>query len=135
MEISGELQPGWQMIAGYSYRQLKDSDGRSIDTNQPNSLFKLWTTYRLRGAWHPLTVGGGVTWQSKMVQPDYGPNDETFRQDAYALVGLMARYDFNRQLSATLNVNNLLDKKYYSTGMGGYYGDPRNAMLTMKYRF
>lgn len=135
MEISGELQPGWQMIAGYSYRQLKDGDGRRVDTWQPNSLFRLWTTYRLPGAWHPLTVGGGVTWQSSIAQADYGPNNETFKQDAYALVGLMARYDFNRHLSATLNVNNLLDKKYYSTGFGGFYGDPRNAMLTMKYRF
>lgn len=135
MEMSGELQPGWQMIAGYSYRQLKDADGRRVDTWQPNSLLRLWTTYRLPGSWNALTLGGGVTWQGKIKQNDSGPNGEAFTQDAYALVGLMARYDFDRHLSATLNVNNLLDKKYYSTGLGGFYGDPRNAMLTMRYRF
>lgn len=33
-------------------------------------------------------------------------------QPAYADANLMARYDFNRQLSATLNLNNMFDKKY-----------------------
>jgi len=28
-----------------------------------------------------------------------------------------------------------LDKKYCSIRLGGFYGDPRNAMLTIKHRF
>ena len=39
------------------------------------------------------------------------------------------------RLVATINVNNVFDKRYYSTGMGGYYGDPRNAMLSLRYKF
>lgn len=52
---------------------------------------------------------------------------------------LMARYQFSDQLAATLNINNLFDKRCLSsqdtTFFGGYYGAPRNAMLTLKYQF
>lgn len=51
----------------------------------------------------------------------------------------MARYELTDNLSALVNVNNLFDKKYLSaldsTFLGGYYGDPRNVMVTAKYRF
>ncbi|MDT4877678.1 Ferripyoverdine receptor precursor [compost metagenome] len=55
------------------------------------------------------------------------------------MVDLMSRYQFTEQLSATVNVNNLFDKKYFSaldtTFYGGYYGEPRNVLLTGQYRF
>ena len=34
------------------------------------------------------------------------------RQGIYAVVGVMARYEFEGGLSATLNVNNLFDERY-----------------------
>ncbi len=50
----------------------------------------------------------------------------------------MARYRFNEHLSATLNLNNVLDQKYY-TNVGFYnsvsYGDPRNVMVTTRWDF
>ena len=54
------------------------------------------------------------------------------------LLDAMASYQINRKLSANLNVTNLLDKKYhtifswYSTYT---WGEPRSAMLTLKYKF
>lgn len=43
------------------------------------------------------------------------------------------------QLSTSLNVNNVFDKKYISaldtTFYSGYYGEPRNLMLSAKYSF
>jgi outer membrane receptor for ferric coprogen and ferric-rhodotorulic acid len=64
--------------------------------------------------------------------------EEKFSQDAYWLVDVMARYQITDHLSATLNVNNLFDKYYY-TNIGfynsSYYGDPRNVMLTTRYAF
>ncbi len=59
-------------------------------------------------------------------------------QKSYAIAGLMARYQFNPHVSATLNVNNLFDKTYYG-GLGsygsGYYGEPCNAMMPVSYKF
>jgi outer membrane receptor for ferric coprogen and ferric-rhodotorulic acid len=56
------------------------------------------------------------------------------RQQAYTVVNLMSRYAFERHLSASLNVNNLFDKKYYdNVGFynGVYWGDPRTVTLSL----
>mgnify|MGYP002150045682 CR=1 FL=1 len=42
------------------------------------------------------------------------------------------------KLSASLNVNNLFDKTYFRrVGFynGGFYGEPRNVMLTVRTKF
>ena len=50
----------------------------------------------------------------------------------------MARYQITKNLSASLNVNNVFDKNYY-TNIGfydsAYPGDPRNFMVTTRYNF
>jgi len=55
----------------------------------------------------------------------------------------MSKYQFTDDISATLNINNLFDKHYY-TGYGDKfypnvavktYGDPRNMMLTTRWDF
>lgn len=65
---------------------------------------------------------------------------ETIRytQSDYLILDAMARYQVTEQLSVTLNGNNLTDKKYFNNlGFynGGFYGDPRNFMLTTRYAF
>lgn len=131
LEVSGQLQPGWQLTAGYAHSRIEDAQGQRLQTGQPLNNFKLWTSYDI----DKLTVGGGVNWQGEVYTDGAGPNGERFTQQSYALVALMARYRLTRELSATLNVNNLLDKKYYSSAAGGFYGDPRNVMLSLNYRF
>jgi len=142
VELTGEVMPGWNLAASYTYSRTQDSEGVRIKTVMPEHMVKVWTTYRLPGAWQRLTVGGGVNWQSAIyysTTPWQLNKTVTARQDAYAVVNLMARYDFSRQLSATLNLNNLFDKKYLSsldtTFNTGYYGAPRNAMLNLRYSF
>ena len=84
-------------------------------------------------------MGGGVRWESQSGFTSRGPGGQQFdsSQSSYALVDLMARYQFNRQWSATLNLNNVLDKKYYaSTNVySNYYGAPFSAMLGVNYRY
>ena len=50
----------------------------------------------------------------------------------------MARYEISKNTTASLNVNNLMDKKYL-TGLGlfetGFYGEPRNVMFTLRTKF
>jgi outer membrane receptor for ferric coprogen and ferric-rhodotorulic acid len=49
----------------------------------------------------------------------------------------MSRYEFDQHLSASLNVNNLLDKKYYeNVGFynGNYWGDPRTVTLSLDWK-
>lgn len=143
VELNGELAPGWQAALSYSYSITKDGEGATIRTIFPRHMAKLWTTYRLPGAWHRLTVGGGVNWQSRIYYSatTWSLPGVTLKgeQPAYAVANLMARYDFNRQLSATLNLNNVFDKKYLqgldTTFYTGIYAPTRHAMLTLKYQF
>lgn len=64
--------------------------------------------------------------------------EENFSQDPLWIVDAMARYQVTENVSATLNVNNIFDKKYY-TNIGfynsAYYGDPRNVMLSTRWNF
>ncbi|THF67059.1 TonB-dependent siderophore receptor [Pseudothauera nasutitermitis] len=142
LEINGEVLRGWNVAASWTYGRTEDDAGKRINTVYPEHLVKLWTTYRLPGALHKLTVGGGVDWQSKTyytVRPWWVGRNITARQSAYAVANLMARYEISKDLSLTLNVNNLFDKTYLgsleSTFYSGMYGAPRNAQLNVKYSF
>ena len=141
-EISGELMPGWQLQAGYTHKVSRDQSGKKVSTWEPEDQINLYTRYNLTGAFDKLTLGGGVRWQGTgwQVLTNWGKSgaQEKFSQDPYWLVDLMARYQLTEQLSATLNVNNVFDKSYY-TNIGfynsSYYGDPRNVMLSTRWDF
>lgn len=137
-ELSGEPVPGWHMALGISHFTAKDASDTNINTNHPRTLLRLFTTWRLPGAWRKLTLGGGVNWQSRVYYDNVGPNGERQQQNAYAVASLMARYDFSPALSLQLNVNNVFDKTYqravnwYGQGI---WGTPREFAATLRYRF
>lgn len=139
LELTGRITEAWNIAGGLSHWTARDGNGNAIQTDQPRTLIRVFTTYRLPGQLNKLTIGGGVNWQSKTYTIASGPNgDEAVSQGSYALANLMARYQFNRNLSAQLNVNNLFDKKYYSQ-IGFYnqgaWGAGRTVMLTMRYQY
>ncbi|WP_230976177.1 TonB-dependent siderophore receptor [Pseudothauera nasutitermitis] len=132
LELNGELAPGWQLSAGYAYATTEDGDGQRVLTYVPRQTLKLFTSYRLPGAWEKLTLGGGLHWQNAITSGS-GFN---YRQGSLALVSLMARYQIDRSLSVSLNLNNALDRRYFSgIGENGLYGAPRNFMASLKYSF
>ncbi|MFA5610037.1 MAG: hypothetical protein WDA33_07490 [Alcaligenes sp.] len=81
--------------------------------------------------------------KQQSISPDMALFRGKFRigvaRSRHALVDLIGRYDFSKQLTATLNINNLFNRKYLSaldqTFYTGYYGAPRNAMLNLRYSF
>lgn len=132
LEASGELSQGWNIAGGYAYSLSEDAQGNRAMSRIPRHNVKGFTTYRLSGALDKLTIGGGFNWKSR-----YGFEGEGYpEQGSYMLISAMTRYEISKQLSATLNANNLLDKKYYaSITDNGVYGEPRNLILSMKYSF
>ena len=88
-----------------------------------------------------LTIGGGANWQGDVYSTGMNPATlemETFTQDAYWLVNLMARYKLSDNMSLQLNVANLFDEKYYSQAGFAYgyrYGTPRDYTLSFNYKF
>lgn len=151
MELQGALTPNWQVGGGYTYARthtIKDDANpqnvnKQFDTDVPEHLFKLTTSYHLQGALENLRVGGNISWQSRLYNDFQVADGSTYRlkQGAYAVTDLMAGYKVNQHLDLQLNANNIFDRTYYksisnSVSYGGdSYGAPRNMMVTAKYSF
>lgn len=149
LEVAGEVMPDWNLTAGYTYTHSVNGTDKRNNTGQPLNLLKVSSAYRLPGAWRNLTVGGAVNWQSDIHEFGNRPtgardsegNRITTRakitQQAYSVVNLMSRYQFDEHVTASLNVNNLFDKKYYErVGFynGVYWGDPRSVTLALDWK-
>lgn len=151
LELQGAVTENWQVGGGYTYARthtIKDAANpqnvnQQFDTDTPEHLFKLTTSYQFQGPLEKLRVGGNVSWQSRMYNDVALLDGGSYRlkQGAYAVTDLMAGYRVNKDLDVQLNANNIFDRKYYSTiansvSYGGdVYGTPRNLMLTAKYSF
>ena len=148
IELAGEVMHDWNMMAGYTYTHSRDGEGKRMNSTSPLNMVKLASTYRLPGQWSAMTVGAAANWQSEIFRAAYRPtgakdtNGEpvTLREDitqkSYTLVDLMARYEFDKHISASLNVKNVLDQKYYeNVGFynGVFWGDPRTVSLGLEW--
>jgi len=147
-ELSGNITPTLQISAGYTYTEtkyLKDTDangnpttnqGQPFNPYTPKHLFKLWADWTLPGAYERVSLGGGVQAQSEVYVQSGAVR---ITQGSYALVNARISYKINGNLSASVNVNNIFDKTYYS-GLGSlssnnYYGEPRGFMITLRGRY
>lgn len=129
-ELDGEISPNWNMSFGVAHFNAKDADGKEVKTTSARTTANLFTKYKF-DKW---SVGGGLNYKSKTyVDESLG----RITQDAYVLTNLMVGYDFDQNIKAQLNLNNIFDEKYYDgLGMNGMvYGTPRNATLTLRYQF
>ena len=142
-DISGQLSRGWEASGGYTYLHAAEADGRRAATTQPRHLLRLATSYRFDGRLAGLKAGASMTAQSATYSASwYGrpPSGEitNIPQAGYALVNAMASYALSGHASVQLNVNNLLDKKYYrNVGFfdGVFWGEPRNISLAVRAAF
>jgi len=144
-EIVGDLTDRIQLFAGYTYVDIEDKDGKGAKSFVPEHLAQLRATWKVPGV-EGFKLGGKVRWQSEITQEQgvatTGPNaGETIvtEQDSYAVLDLMASYDFARHWNATLNVNNVTEEKYieslkkFGASAQGFYGEPANASLTVSW--
>ena len=142
-DVSGQLAPAWQASGGYTYLHAAEADGRRAATTQPRHLLRLATSYRFDGQLDGLRAGASMTAQSATYSESwYGrpPSGEmaNIAQAGYALYNVMASYALNKHASVQLNVDNLLDKKYYrNVGFfdGVFWGEPRNISLSLRSTF
>lgn len=139
LELAGEVAPGWQIGAGWTKYSAHNAQGEEVNPQHPRQHLKLFTTYRLRGDWAGLTLGGGLVWLDKPPFTQTNPAtglEEPVGQPSYTLVDLMASYRINRQTRVQLNVKNLFEKKYYYAPWDSpTYGAPRNVVLQLKHTF
>lgn len=155
-DVAGEVLPGWNIVATYSYlpfakitkdsAQELDENGNAIGTN-PGNLGKrlflaaehtgtLWNTYEfqnetLRG----LKFGGGIQGVGKR-QGDPG---NTYQIPAFVIGNLMASYQIKpiskMRVTAQLNVLNVSDETYFTGTNSGHFimiGAPRTYMGSLR---
>lgn len=133
--LAGELAPGWQASAGYTYLEIEDADGEATNTYIPRNMVKVATSYR-PASLESLKVGARLRWQDDIERARDNADGRT-RQEAYALFDLMASYDFSDSLTGSLNVNNVTDEKYLTSLKWdqGYYGASRHVMANLTWRY
>lgn len=137
VEVTGQPLEGWNVNAGYSQFKVRDAQDRNVNTDQPRRLLKAFTTYTVQGVLNGFTFGGGINYRSSAYSQTNGIPFQ-LRQKGFAVVNLMARLAVTEQLEVQGNVENLLDKTYYSQ-VGSFsqyrYGEPRNFTISANYKF
>lgn len=132
LEAAGKLTDQWQASTSYTRLSIQDGGGAQARTFTPRQLMKVATTYQLFGK---VKLGGNLKWQSDIYRNEAG--GVVIRQGGYALLGLMASYDFSKNVSASANLNNVANKKYLNSlyWSQAYYGAPRNGSLTVSWKY
>jgi catecholate siderophore receptor len=136
--LQGDVMRNWQIFAGYAYL-----DGRIIKATSsgpagakiglvPDHALSIWNKFTLNENWG---AGLGVVYQSD----SYTSFSNTVKLPAFTRADGALYYTFaGGKTRLALNVENLLDKKYYPTANGDNnisVGTPRTARLTLATAF
>jgi iron complex outermembrane receptor protein len=147
VDFSGEAYPGLKLIGNYSYtnsKVTKDTGGLNNQGNEGHRYFgvprhagSLWTTYEIQaGELQGLKLGAGSLIKGQVE----GDTANSYQLLGYATLGLMAGYSWHMgpsKVTAQINADNLLDKRYYSTSNSNFVmpGAPRTLMGTVRVEF
>jgi outer-membrane receptor for ferric coprogen and ferric-rhodotorulic acid len=139
-EINGEITPDWSINGGYVYTTNKFVEAGPGVTGQyipiiPKHNIRLFTDYEFPSgsALAGLSLGAAIEFNSARRANDI------VKQESYFVADVRAGYDFTENLSLSVNVNNIFDKRYYNSlfnaTFGNVYGTPRSAMVTLRAKY
>lgn len=142
-EVSGQIAPGWELIAGYAYTATKYLQapiaqvGQVFSTITPRHSFNLWTKHSwTSGTFNRWSLAGGLKAVSDFSS---GTGATRVVGDGYTTVSGQVGYQIDSTTTASLTINNLFDKTYYEKvsnfGRQNFYGEPRSVMLAVKKMF
>ena len=140
VQVTGQISDQLQASVGYTHFNAEDNKGKAINTGFSDTTLNLFATYNLDHIIPNLIIGGGVDWSNGyygIVKNPVTKQSEKYGQDDVTLANIMARYTFNDNLEAQVNVNNLFNQKYLagSTFSELTYGEPLNVVGRLTYRF
>jgi catecholate siderophore receptor len=133
IELVGNLAVAWQVVAGYAAQEAKIVSRTSaaavgaIVPLVPRQTFSLWNRYQLVPR---LGAGLGVVHQTKM----FAAIDNTVTLPGFTRVDAAAFVTVSQMLRAQLNVENVLDERYYPTSHGNNNiapGAPRTLRFSL----
>ncbi|WP_414542088.1 TonB-dependent siderophore receptor [Nostoc sp. CCY0012] len=122
LDISGEILPGWNIVAAYGYTDAKVTQSNDLRVGSriprvPEHKASLWTTYQFRqGNLQGLGFGLGLYYLSDRVGGDIPSNDfdDTFVLPSYLRTDAAIYYRRNNWRAA-INIENLFGVRYFDT--------------------
>lgn len=137
LAVSGVLAPRWRVMGGYAWQQAEITSrttaalpGATVPLT-PKHTISLWNRYDLSPRWG---FGLGVIHQDDA----YTAIDDTVTLPSFTRVDAAAFLRVSERLSAQLNVENLLDARYYPTAHSNNNitpGSPPALRFTLNSRF
>jgi catecholate siderophore receptor len=135
--INGQLTPAWSLAGGYAYQDafvtsatVNARTGAKV-AQVPRHTVSLWNNYQF----HPkMGAAVGIIYRSAM----FATIDNTVTLPGYTRLDVAAYYSLTRDLRLQLNIENLLDKKYWANADSNTNispGSPRAARLGLTARF
>jgi len=133
--LTGRITPQWQMSGGYTYQdaQLRGNDFVRLG-QVPKHQFALWNRYDFNDS---VGAGLGVVRQSSQFAA-IRTSATTTRLPAFTRVDAALFFTANERLELQINVENLLDKAYFSDSHNNNNitpGAPINARFTARMKF
>ncbi len=144
LDIAGSLLPYWSIVASYAFNEAEITKAptgtRDLNLQRPGTprhSANLWTKLIIpSGALRGLGIGLGVNGVSERLG-QVARRTHVVSYPGYALVHAALYYKIHA-VQLQLNLNNVLDKRYYISGydrLRSFPGAPRNVNLTATYRF
>lgn len=138
LDISGEISPGWRIIATYAYTDAVVTKDNVIPVGDrlggvPYNSASLWTTYQVQDG-NLQGLGGGLGLVYVGDRPDAIPN--TFTVPSYLRTDAAVFYR-REQFEARLNFKNVFDVKYFDSNNFGSLSvqEPFTVIGSFSYRF
>ncbi len=136
--VQGDIARNWQVFGGYAYLhgRIKETTSGAVAGSSlqlvPEHMLSLWNRFNLGPNWG---AGLGIIYQSA----SFATLDNQVELPAFTRADGAIYYTFDGgKTRLALNVENLLDKKYFPTADGNNNispGAPRNARLTLSTAF
>lgn len=133
-EIKARLDQNWDLIASYTYTHAEITKSNRGDegnrpANVPKHMASTWLNYTFHDtALNGLSLGGGARYTGAL----YGDNGNTYHIDNYTLFDAGVSYPINKNVTVSVNAQNLLDTEYVATCDDTYecYPGLRRTLLT-----
>ena len=131
--LSGDVSDAWQITAAYASQRATIRSRTSAATAGatvplvPRQTMSLWNRYQLMPR---LGMGVGVTHQTRM----FAAIDNTVTLPGFTRVDAAAFVTLTETMRAQLNVENVLDERYYPTSHGNNNiapGAPRSLRFSL----
>ena len=146
LDVNGQIVPGLRVSASYAYTDAKVTRDNSALTgvslvgrqlaNVPKNAANLLLIKEFTLAGHAATFGGGVQYAGQR-EGEVAPFAQTdlFTLPAYTVWSMLGSWQYNKNLSFSVDVKNLFNRTYYVSSYSQYWvfpGTERRVMLTAR---